>query len=235
MDFSIPLMSGTLKKRYKRFLADITLDDGQEITAHCANSGAMYGIKDPGLKVWVSEVPPESKGKLKYKWELVEADGTIIGCHTSHPNGIVADAIRDGKIPSLNGYDLLKREVKYGQNSRVDIFLSKPGWADCYVEVKNVHMVREPGVAEFPDAVTARGAKHMKELADMARKGKRAVIVYLIQRQDVTRFKLAGDIDPDYRKATKAALKAGVEALAYRCSVSPQRIEIDQEVMVDIS
>ncbi|MCP4923585.1 MAG: DNA/RNA nuclease SfsA [bacterium] len=235
MQFSNPLLTGTLIKRYKRFLADIRLDDGQEITAHCANSGAMLGIKEPGLRVWVSKAPPESKGKLDYRWELVaENDGTLVGANTSHPNKLIEEAWYAGKLEPLNTYTDLKREVKYGKNSRVDFLLTHKDETlpPCYVEVKNAHLCREKGLAEFPDSVTSRGAKHMGELANQVREGCRAYVVYVIQREDCTHFKIAQDLDPNYAKAAYEAYAQGVVPLAYACDISDQEILISHPIDV---
>ena len=235
MQFSNPLLPGTLLKRYKRFLADVRLDNGQEVTVHCANSGAMLGIKEPGLKVWVSKVPPESKGRLDYRWELVaEPAGTIVGANTAHPNKLIEEAWYAGKIEPLKEYTDLKREVKYGQNSRVDILLThrENALPPCYVEIKNVHLCRGNSIAEFPDSVTSRGAKHMKELADQVHLGSRAYVIYVVQREDCQIFKVAEDLDPNYAKAAKNAYSAGVVPLAYACSISPQGIEISHPIDV---
>ena len=232
MRFPSPLLPGILRRRYKRFLADILLDTGEEVTAHCANSGAMWGIKEPGLRVWVSRVPPESKGKLDYKWEIVEADETLIGCHTGRPNDIVAAAIAAGDIPELAGYATLRREVAYADRSRIDILLEDPEKGRCYVEVKNVHMCRSKGLAEFPDAVTVRGAKHLDALAAMVAQGHRAVNLYLLQRDDCPQFTLAEDIDPTYADRARCARQAGVTMLAYNCNVSLDAITVKEKVTI---
>lgn len=222
MEFQEPLLEGILIKRYKRFMADILLDSGEEITAHCPNSGAMLDIKEPGLRVWVSRADNPNR-KLKYTWELVKADNTLIGANTSHPNNLVEEAIRNGIIKELQGYANLRREVKYGKNSRIDILLGDPGV--CYVEVKNVHLKRG-NTAAFPDSVTARGAKHMEELGDMVEAGHRAVLIYVIQRDDCDEFQVAGDIDPAYDAACKRAFERGVEAYAYACDMQLNSIRI---------
>jgi sugar fermentation stimulation protein A len=218
------LVSGRLIKRYKRFLADVTLDTGEVVTAHCANSGSMMGLKNEGARVWLS-VSDNPKRKLKYSWELVEANGVLVGINTSYPNALVEEAILGGTITELAGYETLRREVKYGKNSRIDILLEDDNRPKAYIEVKNVTLVREPGLAEFPDAVTARGAKHLSELADMVDEGHRAVMVYLVQYPGCERFKLARDIDPAYGEAFDEARKRGVEAVAYLCDISPQQIK----------
>ncbi|MBT5413503.1 MAG: DNA/RNA nuclease SfsA, partial [Rhodospirillaceae bacterium] len=163
MRFEAPLLRGTLIRRYKRFLTDVTLEDGRAVTAHCPNPGAMLGLTAPGSTVWLSPASNPAR-KLKFTWELIEADGTIVGINTGRPNALAEEAILAGRVPGLEGYARLRREVKYGRNSRIDILLEDDDRPPCYVEVKNVHFVREAGVAEFPDSVTARGAKHLDEL-----------------------------------------------------------------------
>lgn len=236
MHFNKPLVPGRLIKRYKRFLSDITLDSGEDITAHCANPGAMLGLTTPGNKVFLSK-SDNPKRKLAWSWEIVEADfgrgPELAGINTAHPNRIVTEAIETGFFEEFKAYSSLRREVKYGVNSRVDILLSDDTAPDCYVEIKNVHMMRQPGLAEFPDSVTARGAKHLGELASMVKQGKRAVMIYLIQMQ-ADRFSLAADIDKKYAAAFAQAHEAGVEAIAVCCKVSPEAIEVDRRVeMVD--
>lgn len=225
MQFPDPLIRGTLLRRYKRFLADIKLDDGTEVTAHCANPGAMLGLKDAGAEVWLSP-SRNPKRKLKYSWELMHADGGLVGINTAHPNGIVAEAIEAGRIEPLHGYDEMRREVKYGQNSRIDLLLRQSGRPDCYVEVKNVHLMRRKGLAEFPDSVTKRGAKHLVELADMVADGHRSVMVYLVQRTDCKKFGIAGDIDPTYAEELHRAMGRGVEAICYDCEIDTAGIQV---------
>ena len=231
MKFPTPLVRGTLIKRYKRFMADVLLDNGETVTAHCANPGSMMGLAEPGTVVWLSE-SDNPKRKLKYSWEILElGDGeakTTIGINTSHPNALVSTAIESGQIAELTGYDRLRREVKYGKNSRIDILLESDGLPPCYVEVKNVHLLRRVGLAEFPDSVTARGAKHLDELSDMVADGARAVMFYLVQRDDAVAFALARDIDSHYAERFEAAKNAGVEALCYSCKLSPQEIVVDR-------
>ena len=230
MKFDPPLLSGRLLKRYKRFLADIRLDSGEEITAHCANPGSMMGLAGEGMRVWLSK-SDNPKRKLAHSWEIVEPEaGCLVGINTDHPNRIVEAAILAGEVPELAGYETLRREVKYGQNSRIDLLLEDPGKPPAYVEVKNVTLAREPGIAEFPDAVTARGAKHMEELARRAVAGERAVVFFLVQRSDADRFRLAEDIDPAYARAFETAVNAGVEALCYKCVITPEEIRLDRKL-----
>lgn len=227
MEFPDTLIKGRLIKRYKRFLADVELESGETIVAHCANTGGMIGLKDPGIEVWLSPSRNPER-KLKFSWEMARIDGHLVGIHTGHPNGIVAEAVSEGRIPELTGYLNLRREVKYGKNSRIDLLLEDPDddKPDCYVEVKNVHLKRDDQTAEFPDAVTARGAKHLEELGDMVEQGHRAVMFYLVQRGDCTQFKIATDIDPAYGEALDRALSRGVEALCYACDVTTKSVTI---------
>ena len=228
MNFDEPLIEGVLIKRYKRFLTDVKLKSGETVVAHCANPGSMLSVNEPGSRVWLSPATNPAR-KLKYTWEIVEINGAMVGINTAHPNQIIAEAISGGKIKELKGYSSLKREQKYGKNSRIDILLENDGKPPCYVEVKNVTMKRGDGPndpAEFPDSVTARGAKHLVEMTDMVSEGARAVMVYLVQRADCKTFSIAADIDPAYAKGLKTALTAGVEAICYGCEVSPNAVTI---------
>ncbi len=232
MKFPNPLLKGTLIKRYKRFMADVTLDNGDVVTAHCANSGSMLSVCDPGSPVWLSPATNPDR-KLKFTWELIKIGDAMVGINTSHPNKMVFDAIEDGTITELQGFESQRREVKYGQNSRIDILLENPDGAKCYVEIKNVTMKRNldrAAPAEFPDGVTARGAKHLVELSDMVAEGHRAVMVYLVQRNDCDAFNLARDIDPAYGEAYDKAVAAGVEVLGYTCTLSETEIKVSKRV-----
>jgi sugar fermentation stimulation protein A len=235
MRFTEPLIPATLIKRYKRFLADVVLSSGEEITAHVANPGAMIGLAAPGSRVWLSK-SANAKRKLPYSWELVEVDlgagAELIGINTAHPNLLVAEAIAAGAIPELDGYASTRREVKYGTNSRIDFLLEALGRPPCYLEVKNVHLMRTPGLAEFPDSVTARGAKHLGELAAMATAGARAVMLFLIQIGSASRFALARDIDPAYGAAFDRARAVGMEAVAYRCLIEHAAITLAGPVAI---
>ena len=226
------MVKGTLIKRYKRFMADVTLADGSVVTAHVANSGAMLGTSDPGMEVWLSPAASPTR-KLAWSWELVRADGVLVGVNTAHPNAIVADAIVAGLIPELTGYASVRREVKYGKNSRIDILLEDPHRPPCYVEVKNVHL-KVDDWAEFPDAVTDRGAKHLVELRHMVAEGARAVMVYLVQRQDCTAFRPAAQIDPVYARGLAQAIGDGVEAICYTCVMELDGINVGHKLPVVI-
>ncbi|SHL63221.1 sugar fermentation stimulation protein A [Roseovarius marisflavi] len=232
MRFQTPLVSAVLIRRYKRFLADIRLEDGREVTAHCANPGSMMGLAEPGLKIWV-EPNDDPKKKLKYGWRLVEhADGHFTGVDTSLPNRALRAALEAGDIPELATYGTVRPEQKYGTKSRIDFLLQHTGLPDAYVEVKSVTLSRTTGLAEFPDSVTARGAKHLGELAEMARIGHRAVLFYLIQRTDCAEMTLAADIDPTYAAAFANARSAGVEVLAYGTRITPKAVTLGTRVPV---
>ena len=235
MEFPEPLIAARLIKRYKRFLADAELENGEVITAHCANPGSMLGVSEAGARIWLSK-SNNPKRKLKYSWELIEVENgkkpSLVGINTSHPNKLVEEAILNEKISELKDYETLKREVKYGTNSRIDILLTDSQKTDCYVEVKNVHLLREKNLAEFPDSVTTRGAKHLNELSEMIKNGCRSVMVFLIQREDVKKFDIARDIDPNYDEAFKMAKKTGVEMLAYSCKITPQSIKVAKQIEI---
>jgi sugar fermentation stimulation protein A len=235
MRFPSPLIRGTLIQRYKRFLADVRLDDGRLVTGTCPNTGSMLGLTTPGSVVWLSESDSPTR-KYRFTWELVEADlgkgSTLVGINTGHPNKLVAEAVTAARIKHLAGYPGFRREVKYGKNSRIDLLLECADKGLCYVEIKNVHFSRKHGLAEFPDSVTERGAKHLAEMSDMVREGHRAVMVYLIQRDDAKRLSFARDIDPTYGAAYDAAMAAGVEAIALRCRMRTEEIQVDKPVPI---
>ena len=235
MEFPDPLIRGRLIKRYKRFLTDVELDDGTVVVAHCANSGSMESVKEPGSEVWLSPARNPDR-KLKFTWELVRVGETLVGINTALPNYIVSEAIEAGKVSELEGYASLRREVKYGKNSRIDILLEDDSRPKCYVEVKNTTMRRDliSGPVEFPDAVTSRGAKHLVELADMVKEGHRSVMFYLVQREDADAFTVADDIDPTYAKGLEEAIKAGVEVVCYACRLTPQSIDVTHPVKVNL-
>ncbi len=235
MRFPAPLIPATLIRRYKRFLADVVMPDGSETTVHVANPGSMLGLSTPGSRIFLSRSTSAAR-KLPLSWELVEVDfgrgPELVGVNTGHPNRLVEEAIRDQRIPDLAGYPGIRREVKYGKASRVDFLLEREGAPPCFVEVKNVHMMREPGLAEFPDCVTARGARHLDELAAEVRRGARSVMVYLVQIGSAERVRFARDIDPAYGAAFDRARAAGVEAVAVACRVSREGIEAERAIPV---
>jgi sugar fermentation stimulation protein A len=229
MRFSPALIPGTLARRYKRFLADVVLDSGEMLTVHVANPGAMTGLDRPFSRVWLSNSENPLR-KVPHNWELVEADlgcgPELVGVNTMQPNALVAEAIANRVIPELRDYSSIRREVKFGTKSRVDFLLENPGRKPCYLEVKNVHLMRRPGLAEFPDCVTDRGTKHLDELATVVFRGTRAVQLYVIQIPSAERFAVAKDIDPAYGAAFARARARGVEMLAWRCTVNLDGIEI---------
>ncbi|HZP78451.1 MAG TPA: DNA/RNA nuclease SfsA [Pseudolabrys sp.] len=236
MRFPTPLLPATLVRRYKRFLADVVLLSGEEITAHVANPGAMTGLAAPGSRVWLSK-SENTKRKLPYSWELVEADfggGTeLVGVNTGHPNALIAEALRDNVIGDLAGYEPARREVKYGKASRIDFLLNAPGRPPCYLEIKNVHLMRQKGLAEFPDCVTDRGAKHLAELGDVVEMGARAVMLFVIQIGSAQTFALARDIDTAYAQAFDRARARGVEAFAWTCAITREGIDIKRPVPIE--
>ena len=253
MEFASPLVRGRLVQRYKRFLADVVLDDGTALTAHCPNPGAMLGLNMPGITVWLSK-SPAPKRKLAYTLELVEVPAggsgdyvTVVGINTLHPNRIVAEALAEGAIPEVAGYASVRREVRYGQNSRIDFLLEHPDRPPCWLEVKNVpdhynaklkpdhkvwlevknvHLMRTPGLAEFPDCVAARSLKHLRELEAMAAEGDRAVVLFVVQRTDCNQFSACYDLDRAFARGLDQAADAGVEVLIYECDVTVESIRL---------
>lgn len=224
MEFSQTLVRGTLLRRYKRFLADVMLDDGREVTAHCANPGAMLGLNAEGTTVWLEPVaaPPR---RLAFAWRLAEVGaGHLAGIDTGVPNRVVREALLEGRVPGLADYREIRPEVRYGESSRVDFLLRAPGLPDAFVEVKNVHLRRSEDWAEFPDCVTLRGARHLRELAAVAERGQRAMMLFVVQRTDCTRLRLAEDLDPGYAAAFRAARAAGVEAVAHAARITRQGV-----------
>lgn len=225
-----PLIPGRLIKRYKRFLADIELEDGSVVTAHCPNSGSMLSCNLPGSPVRLS-LSPNPNRKLAYTWELLQVNGFWVGLNTMLPNRLAEEAIQDGTIVELQGYPKLRREVAYGsERSRIDILLEGDA-RRCYVEVKNVTLV-EDGMALFPDAVTTRGQKHLRELMEMVRNGDRGVLLFTVQRGDGNAVAPADRIDPEYGKLLREAVANGVEALAYRAEVQPEQIRLTERLAV---
>ncbi|MGY8998991.1 MAG: DNA/RNA nuclease SfsA [Rhodospirillales bacterium] len=235
MKFLDPLIRGTLIKRYKRFLTDVKLENGEIVVAHCANPGSMLNLQEQGAAVWLSPARNPDR-KLKYTWELIQIEGSLVGLNTNLPNKIVEEAIKKGGVPELAGYESLRREVNYGKNSRIDILLEGSSIPTCYVEIKSVTLNRpESGqrLAEFPDSVSARGTKHLQELSDQVADGKRAVMFYLVQREDCDQFAVAADIDPTYAAALSAAVAAGVEVLCYGCRISSEAISMANKIKVN--
>lgn len=224
-------------RRYKRFLSEIELKNGERVTAHCPNPGSMMGLAETGLAVWLSPSRNPAR-KLAFTWELVDTGTSLVGINTGWANAVVAEAWMDGQIPELSGYQELRREVRYGENSRIDLLLEAPAREACYVEIKSVTLRRDGDRvanprAEFPDAVTARGAKHLGELARVAQDGGRAVLFYLVQRGDCSRVTVASDIDPGYARAFDDARARGVEVFCYDCQIAPEAIELGRPLPVD--
>ena len=229
MRFPQPLARGTLIRREKRFLVHVRLNDGREVTAHTNNTGAMLGCNTPGSPVWLSPADNPAR-KLKWTYELIEADGVLVGINTAVPNRLAQEGVEDGTIAELQGYDRLRREVRYGEGSRIDLLLENDD-ARCWLEVKNVTLTRD-GAALFPDAVTERGRRHLRELSAMIAAGDRAAMLYVVQRADADRFSPADDIDPAYGAALREAAAAGVETLCYRAEVSTTEIRLSRALPV---
>ena len=234
MIFKAPLERGTLIRRYKRFLADVVLADGTETTIHVPNPGAMLGLTAPGLPVWMSR-SPDPKRKLALTLEMVDLpDAGLVGVNTMNPNRIAERAIARGEVRELAGYPVLRREVRYDENSRIDILLQSAPDAlqrpSCWVEVKNCHFSRAPGLAEFPDCNTVRGVKHLKALERVVEAGGRAVMLFVIQRMDCAAFTTADDIDRAYGPALREAASRGVEVLCYSCHLNAEMIRLDRRL-----
>lgn len=235
MEFAEPLLEGTLLRRYKRFLADIELADGSVITAHTPNTGSMLGCAEPGSRVWLRAVDNPAR-KYPYAWELVENHaGVMIGINTGVVNRLVGEAIVTGVAAELQGYDAMRQEVRYGsERSRIDLLLEGGGRPACYVEIKNVTALDADGTAFFPDAVSARGSKHLRELMQVVAQGQRGVICFCVQRGDAVAVRPADEIDPLYGRTLREALAAGVEAVAYRAAVTPQSVVLDAALPVKL-
>lgn len=233
MRFRADLISGTLVRRYKRFLADVDLGDRSRVTVHCPNTGSMMGCCQPGSPVWLSRSDNGAR-KYPYTWELVQVDrDTLVGINTGITSRLVREAVENGVIQELRGYTEIESEVKFGTlGSRVDLVLRRDGAAPCYVEIKNVTAAVDSSVAVFPDAVSSRATKHLLELMTMAAQGARAVLCYCVQRDDVARVQPADAIDPEYGRILRRALSRGVEAVAYRARVSTGGIELYRTVPV---
>jgi sugar fermentation stimulation protein A len=229
MDFPRPLERGRLVQRYKRFLADVVMDDGRELTVHCPNPGAMLGLNMPGIPVWLSR-SDDPKRKLPHTLELVQVDGGLVGINTMHPNRLVAEALALDRIPELSGYASVRREVNYGTNSRVDFLLESPDRPPCWLEIKNCHLMRTAGLAEFPDCVAARSSKHLRELAAMVEAGHRAVALFVVQRTDCEGFLACEELDPVFARTLDEVTAKGVEVLIYACDMAQTGVVISRRL-----
>lgn len=226
------LISGRLIKRYKRFLADMTLDDGREVTAHCPNTGSMKNCADPDSRVWVLD-SQNPKRKYPLGWEIVEVEERFLACiNTGRANKLVWEAIDSGVISQLQGYSTIRQEVKYGENSRIDLLLEDPDKGRAWVEVKNVTLLESEGWGSFPDAVTARGAKHLQELSRMVEQGDRAVMLFCVPHTGINRVRPADHIDPEYGRLLRLAMDSGVEVYAYGAEIDLQQISLVRELPV---
>ena len=226
------LVPGTLLKRYKRFLADVKLDTGEIVTAHCPNTGSMKGCAEPGRKVYLSS-HNNPKRKHKYTWELIVMSTSMVGVNTLVPNRLVFKSIARKLIPELSEYNSIRREVKIGEHSRIDLMLTNGGAKHCYVEIKNCTLVDE-GIARFPDAVTSRGLKHIIELESLAEAGHRCMMFYFIQRMDAQVFRPADNIDPAYGRRLRQAVEKGIEVLAYDVRIDLQGIELNKKITCEL-
>jgi sugar fermentation stimulation protein A len=231
MLFQSRLIRGTLVQRYKRFLADVRLPNGDIVTAHCTNTGTMLGCKEPGSAVYLSLSPNKGR-KLAYTWEMIQVKRAWVGINTMHPNRLVAEAVAAGMIPELRGYTTVHREVKVSARSRLDLCLERHN-RRCFVEVKNVTLAIDRAAA-FPDAVSERATKHLKELIRLKRQGHRAALVFVIQRVDCNHFRPADEIDPEYGRWLRRAVKAGVEALPYVAKVTPKGIRLTERIATQL-
>lgn len=234
MKLEYPLQTARLLKRYKRFMADVELPNGQQLTLHCANTGSMKNCRDEGCRVWFWD-SQNPKRKYPHSWELVEVEQQFIACvNTGRANYLVKEAVEQGVIVPLAGYQELRTEVRYGdENSRIDLLLSNPD-QQCYVEVKNVTLLRENGEGAFPDAVSTRGSKHLRELALMVRQGHRAVLLFCVAHTGINYVVPADDIDPNYGQALRDAVAAGVEVYAYKAKIQPDEGEISLSAAIPV-
>jgi len=230
MKFKERLLQGTLIKRYKRFFTDIKYQN-ETITAHCPNSGSMMGLLKTGNKVWFSK-SNDPKRKLKYTLEIIEVNNKMVGVNTHTTNKIILESLKEKKIKSLINFYNIRTEVKFSDNTRFD-FLLNNNKDKCFLEVKNVTLVRKDNLAEFPDAITSRGLKHLNELINAKKKGYKSYILYLIQREDCKSFKIAKDIDEKYKVTYEKALKSGVKVLCYDCKLSDEEIKINNQIKHD--
>jgi len=231
MQFKTNLIKGKLLKRYKRFLADIILEDGTEVVSHCPNPGSMMGLATVGTTVWL-EPNNDPKKKLKYGWRLVEYKNQMICIDTSIANIVIKEALEKKEIPELS-YQGFKPEVKYSDNSRIDFLLTSPS-QQTYLEIKSVTLMREKGLAEFPDSITKRGSKHLEDLSKMVTSGHKAVLLFLCMRNDVDRVRIAADLDSIYSASIKAALKSGVQLICYDTQVTRFGVRLGKPIVVEI-
>ena len=231
MKYPQALIPATLLRRYKRFLADMRMEDGSEITVHCANPGSMLSLAVAGRRCWLSHHAGTAR-KLEYSWELEEAPTGCIGINTARANSVVAEALAAGAIPELAGWPVVRREVPDGDASRLDFHLSGGDGPDCWLEVKSVTMSREAGLAEWPDAKSSRGARHLEALSRLAGGGAKATLLFLAQRPDCSAFRVAGDIDPAYAAALARVDRTKVRILAYDCTVSPDGIDFRKPLTI---
>jgi sugar fermentation stimulation protein A len=226
------LQTGILLRRYKRFCADVKLDNGEIVTAHCPNTGSMKGCSEPGRRVYLS-VHDNPKRKLKYTWEMIAMPTSLVGVNTLVPNRLVSASIGQRRIPELRAYHAVQREVKIGEHCRIDLLLTGGDGDRCYVEIKNCTLVSD-GVAMFPDAVTARGLKHVAELENLVAAGHRCIMFYFIQRMDAKVFRPAGHIDAAYGRRLRRAVKNGIEVLVYDVRIDTKGIELNQNIPYDM-
>lgn len=226
------LISGTLLKRYQRFLADVRLETGEIVTAHCPNTGSMKGCAEPGRPVYLS-LHNNPRRKYKYTWELIAMPTSLVGVNTLVPNRLVFKSIERNLIPELDAYNHIRREVKIGEHSRIDLMLTNGGLRNCYIEIKNCTLVSE-GIAQFPDAVTSRGLKHIIELENLVEAGHRCMMFYFIQRMDAQVFQPADHIDPEYGSRLRRAVIKGIEVLAYDVRIDLQGIELGKKIPCEL-
>jgi sugar fermentation stimulation protein A len=232
MQFASPLVPARLIRRYKRFLADALLESGQTVTVHCPNPGAMLGLAEPGMRIWLEPVQAAGR-KLPFGWRLVElGGGHLAGIDTTVPNRVVKEALAARAILALAGYGTVLPEQRYASRSRVDFLLREPGLPDAYLEVKNVHLRRTGDWAEFPDCVTRRGARHLADLAAMVAAGHRAVMLYVVQRTDCTRLRMGADLDPDYARGFAEARARGVEMLSCGTRIGLDGVQLGVDLPV---
>ncbi|MEO8671462.1 MAG: DNA/RNA nuclease SfsA [Tahibacter sp.] len=230
MRFPQALIPATLLRRYQRFLADVRLADGSVVTAYCPNTGRMLGYAQPGSRIWLS---PRRSGRLAYTWELTETPDALVLAHPHHANALVREALRRNAVAPLSGYQSVRAEVRYGvENSRVDLLLQSPGRPDCFVEIKSVTAIDEFGIALFPDAVSQRAARHMRELSRQVARGARAIVLFCVQREDALALRAGGEIDPVYAQALRDAARDGVELLAWRCRVSCAGLALQRRIPI---